>query len=256
MIIQCRTCGTKYRFDEALIEKEGAWVRCSKCRTVFFQENPSGASGAVPGPEIKAVTHEKRLEAAGPGKTGGRPAAKIILAAAVLLLIAVVTFFWLMPETGRRVLESLPGWSIVADALGVEKSKRGAEGGIDLLDVREHFMNNWLMGDMMVIRGSVLNRYSHPVAKIRVRARLMDAQGRSVGEAESYCGNVYSNDDLAKMTKKEILEKVSAPAGRNIPGPGVAPSGKVPFVLVFTNPPRNAVEYVVEMVSVVPGGTK
>ncbi|MDI6726429.1 MAG: zinc-ribbon domain-containing protein [Smithellaceae bacterium] len=37
MIIHCRKCGTGYRFDESLIEGEGIWVRCSRCRNVFFQ---------------------------------------------------------------------------------------------------------------------------------------------------------------------------------------------------------------------------
>ncbi|MBW2599376.1 MAG: zinc-ribbon domain-containing protein [Deltaproteobacteria bacterium] len=40
MIIQCKECGTKYRFDKSQIEGEGIWVRCSRCEAVFFQENP------------------------------------------------------------------------------------------------------------------------------------------------------------------------------------------------------------------------
>ena len=38
MIIQCRKCETKFRFDEALIEGDGVWVRCSRCQHVFFEE--------------------------------------------------------------------------------------------------------------------------------------------------------------------------------------------------------------------------
>jgi len=40
VIIQCRKCKTKYKFDKSLIQGEGAWVRCSRCRHLFFQENP------------------------------------------------------------------------------------------------------------------------------------------------------------------------------------------------------------------------
>jgi len=43
MIIQCSKCLTRYRFDESLIEGNGVWVRCSRCREVFFQENPAKA---------------------------------------------------------------------------------------------------------------------------------------------------------------------------------------------------------------------
>lgn len=40
MIIQCKECGTKYRFDKSQITGEGVWVRCSRCGATFFQKNP------------------------------------------------------------------------------------------------------------------------------------------------------------------------------------------------------------------------
>ncbi len=42
MIIQCRKCETRFRFDESLIEGDGVWVRCSRCQEVFFQERAPG----------------------------------------------------------------------------------------------------------------------------------------------------------------------------------------------------------------------
>lgn len=40
MIIQCKQCRTKFRFDDAQIVDDGLWVRCSRCQHVFFQDNP------------------------------------------------------------------------------------------------------------------------------------------------------------------------------------------------------------------------
>ena len=40
MIIQCKECGTQYRFDKSQIDGEGIWCRCTRCKAVFFQENP------------------------------------------------------------------------------------------------------------------------------------------------------------------------------------------------------------------------
>ncbi len=40
MIIQCRQCRTKFRFDDALMEGDGVWMRCSHCQHVFFQDSP------------------------------------------------------------------------------------------------------------------------------------------------------------------------------------------------------------------------
>jgi len=40
MIIQCRQCRTKFRFDDSLMRGNGVWLRCSRCGHVYFQENP------------------------------------------------------------------------------------------------------------------------------------------------------------------------------------------------------------------------
>jgi len=40
MIIQCRQCRTKFKFDDALMQGSGVWLRCSRCGHVYFQENP------------------------------------------------------------------------------------------------------------------------------------------------------------------------------------------------------------------------
>jgi len=40
MIIQCKQCRTKFRFDDAHMQGNGIWLRCSRCGHVYFQENP------------------------------------------------------------------------------------------------------------------------------------------------------------------------------------------------------------------------
>jgi predicted Zn finger-like uncharacterized protein len=47
MIIQCRQCRTKFRFDDALMEGDGVWMRCSHCQHVFFQDNPGKVKSVV-----------------------------------------------------------------------------------------------------------------------------------------------------------------------------------------------------------------
>lgn len=41
MIVQCKKCRAKYRFDESLMDGEGVWVRCSRCKTLFFLDKPA-----------------------------------------------------------------------------------------------------------------------------------------------------------------------------------------------------------------------
>jgi predicted Zn finger-like uncharacterized protein len=47
MIIQCRKCETRFRFDDQLIEGDGVWVRCSRCQHVFFQDRPAAVIPSV-----------------------------------------------------------------------------------------------------------------------------------------------------------------------------------------------------------------
>jgi predicted Zn finger-like uncharacterized protein len=55
MIIQCRKCETRFRFDDTLINGDGVWVRCSRCQHVFFQQQPAGDASAAAEPEIPSV---------------------------------------------------------------------------------------------------------------------------------------------------------------------------------------------------------
>ena len=46
MIIQCKQCRTKFRFDDSNMQGSGIWLRCSRCGHVYFQENPKAKQPA------------------------------------------------------------------------------------------------------------------------------------------------------------------------------------------------------------------
>lgn len=65
MIIQCRQCRTKFRFADDLMEKDGVWLRCSRCQHVFFQDNPQNLkTGSEPAGKEYPVSPEE------PGQAG------------------------------------------------------------------------------------------------------------------------------------------------------------------------------------------
>ncbi len=55
MIVQCKKCETKFRFDEAIIGGEGVWMRCGVCKNVFFQDNPLREAARVVVPPVTAA---------------------------------------------------------------------------------------------------------------------------------------------------------------------------------------------------------
>lgn len=68
MIVQCKQCRTKFRFDDAEIDGDGIWVRCSRCQHVFFQDNPKKLNATAAMPPINQVSSQKVT----PEKTTGR----------------------------------------------------------------------------------------------------------------------------------------------------------------------------------------
>ena len=65
MIIQCKQCRTKFRFDDLNMEGDGLWMRCSRCHHVFFQENPLKSHPPATVPQVLPVfTKEAETEKA------------------------------------------------------------------------------------------------------------------------------------------------------------------------------------------------
>lgn len=63
MIIQCRKCETRFRFDDKLMAGDGVWVRCSRCQHVFFEENPAAEEPPVQPDGVREVPSVRISEA-------------------------------------------------------------------------------------------------------------------------------------------------------------------------------------------------
>ncbi|MFI5320556.1 MAG: zinc-ribbon domain-containing protein [Myxococcota bacterium] len=47
MIVECESCHTKFRLDEARISPTGAKVRCSRCKTAFIVQRPDASRASI-----------------------------------------------------------------------------------------------------------------------------------------------------------------------------------------------------------------
>jgi len=63
MIIQCRKCETRFRFDDKLMAGDGVWVRCSRCQHVFFEDNPVAERQTTPAEPVREVPSVRISEA-------------------------------------------------------------------------------------------------------------------------------------------------------------------------------------------------
>ena len=51
MIVECKQCRTKFRFDDDQMQGDGIWMRCSRCQHVFFQDSPAKIQPAADAPD-------------------------------------------------------------------------------------------------------------------------------------------------------------------------------------------------------------
>ncbi|HOD28597.1 MAG TPA: DUF3426 domain-containing protein [Syntrophales bacterium] len=384
MIIQCQRCLTKFRFDDALMAGEGVWVRCSRCRQVFFEENPAAAGtagtepprfyppepeaphpddadlssavllraepsrAAAPGlsetvlirpdaplssagtdltetvlirppvPETPARRSAEpdlsetvliRPEASGFPQDGGseetdigieaRPDDLVLidaengppiekdvdaphtavpddggapdepdatepggepededtpaapprrkrrgwLWALVLILILALgagALFLLYPEAGRQTLDS--ALKALRPVTGLLPGAATKDQSMDLKtlaiqDVRQRIVNNWLVGDLRIVEGSVVNRAPHAATEIQVRVRHYDATGAVLAEQTAFCGNFLTEEELGTLPEAEIQLELAHPRGSDVSNEKIEPGGQIPFMVVFVRPP-------------------
>jgi len=249
MIIQCKECKTKYRFDDALISGEGAWVRCSRCQYLFFQisdrdldiKKDATLPGAGAGPLLDREILPEALEEAPPPEAPHHKSSLTawVLGFILIVLLAIGAALYLYPSVGDAVLKQistifpaargfLPGEASVP-AIGPAQVK--------IVDLKQRFVENAIMGNIRVVEGMAVNWSSEPMTRIKVRAEFYDAIGTPVGQGVAYCGNLLTDQELKTATEEQILRKLSIAQGTDISNDRVTPRGMIPFMIIFLREP-------------------
>jgi len=352
VIIQCKKCETKYKFDESLIKDDGIWVRCSRCKEIFFQERPQseeiisltelkaekeinhrgtqseeaytsvfgeGVSKAeedadqrseeVPiRPEDKAfdigigeepsfvmddeaaperepfdiavdeetliedektfghfdeiaqedvsvvpediATEEGEPEKAGKGtRRAGKILALIVFIVALLLGVSL----WMFPDIRTQLFDTVSSMPVIKNFLEENAQNEGFKGSEEAIffeNVRERPVKNWIVGDMLVIEGIATNNNEDPVSKIKVRGKILDGAGNILVQKETYAGNILTDEELKNLTQEEITSELANEYGRNFANRDIPCKEKIPFMIVFVNPPEKASEYLIDLAKV------
>ena len=278
MIIVCPKCETKFNFDEEKMETGGIWCRCCRCQKVFFYKKPLPSTlfeeplpaaevevasyhnavplendmvgdGEEPAGEPVQASEPRRTEAEHdaphvPGKvrnlwTPGKITAYVI----VLVLVLTGVYLSIFPEVGLHLLGKTP----LGAYFGIQVPGNPAASGVELLNVRERFVENRMVGTVMVIEGFAVNKNDHPVSRLKVKAKLVDTAGEFTAESEAFCGVLLGDEELTNLTEREIRSELDRAQGRNIPNANILPEGTIPFMIVFSNAPQRTTEYIVEL---------
>jgi hypothetical protein len=169
------------------------------------------------------------------------------IAAAVLLVTGIV-YFVIFPGIGKNILRQAAHYVPFSKELGLTgKEAPVVNTGIDFVNVKEKFVKNWIVGDMMVIQGTAVNKSNKPASLLKIKAKLLDQSGQFISESSSYAGDVFTDEELLNLTEQEIVAKLAFPDGSEYPNKDIAPDASIPFLIVFIKPPAKASEYIVEL---------
>lgn len=287
MIVECRRCRTKYRLDRDRIRDGGAWLRCTRCRHVFFHrvpeemENLKGEETAADLAEVTGSVMAEETGAALPPEAPpredvaeGEPALppmeaasgeaqrdleklfeeneipeaektsplKSLLFLFLLLVLLSGGFYLLQPETAKSLFHRFT--LSVQKILPFTQKKT-----VFFTAVEERFLTDTAAGHLMVIRGVAVNNTGDSLPPVRLRARILDSEGKTVREETSLGGNILTEEELQTLDTAGMASILSTPEGRDYPNAHVPPEGTVPFMIIIPDPPKDAAEYIIDTVA-------
>jgi predicted Zn finger-like uncharacterized protein len=299
MIIQCRQCRTKFKFDDAFMQGSGVWLRCSRCGHVYFQENPlmkpeTEFPSEPPKPVQEPIPARKNAElpteppSAGhrdadgfhasdkvmetkkylddeinlyieqtpeesisgeneevvqqeltSPKNSGRIWKIAVWSVFVILIIPAVIYFLIFPEFGEQIIKN------VLVSVGISEPAKPEiviSQAVKLQDIRHRMINNYILGQIGIVEGNAVNRADYPIARIQIKAEILDAYSVVLGEHTSYAGNILTDEELTNLSEEEILIKLSQPEGLNNSNDKIMPNGQIPFMVVFSREPAGVIK--------------
>lgn len=147
-------------------------------------------------------------------------------------------------------LDKLKGVKIpyVSDLLGPKFEDAGnLKIAINEKDVNGRFVTNEKLGALYVVSGKVKNDYDDPRSSIRVTGKIYSKGRKLELEKTVYAGNVLSDDVLSAIDQTGIDQKLQNRFGQERKNLDVKKGATVPFMIVFSNLPKDPDEYTVEV---------
>lgn len=250
MIVTCPKCSTRYNLPDASARPD-AKARCTVCRHVFPLAGAESPAGGAHAPETAARASADVSDIIGEVKgydldaTPRKPEEKkrkrtsLVVALVMVLLVAGGAAAWkFMPRGGEKKTQDAAQQASASDQIK----------NIALRNVRQYYINNEKLGQVSVIEGRVVNNFTTPRELIKIEASLYDKDGNTVVSKTQLCGTTVSLFHLQVLSEQELETALHNKIDVLTNNTNVAPSGEVPFMVVFYNPPSTVTEFGVKVV--------
>jgi len=120
------------------------------------------------------------------------------------------------------------------------------QGSIRVDTGESYYIENTVAGQLFVIQGKAINKFSTPRSELKVTATLYKKKGIPLLSQSAYCGNIISKKGLENLPLKELLNTTNNPFGDSLSNVNIAPGQSLPFMIVFSEIPEDLSEFSVE----------
>lgn len=192
-------------------------------------------------------------------KTGGKrkgfwTPGRVVVYPVMVIVLLLTLYFWFFPQVGRQILNNVypveKSTQIIGWGGNTTKPVNGGKEKISFVNIKEHTVKNWIVGDIFIIQGIAVNKNASPVSQLKVKGRIVDSSGTVLMKEKVYAGNILADEELKNLTEEEIKEELSNPWGSDFLNRDIPYKGEIPFMIVFSNPPESAKEYLIDPVKV------
>jgi len=98
---------------------------------------------------------------------------------------------------------------------------------------------------LAVVRGKIRNDSSSSKGMIQVQGTFKGPDGRALAESVSFCGNTFTDGELAASSLETIRSALANELGQSLSNSSLRPGETVPFLIVLENPPNQIKEVTV-----------
>ena len=150
-----------------------------------------------------------------------------------------------VPFVGQLFMEKTGGEEPAPGESPAERVRK-----IELKNVKQYYVKNEKVGNLFVVEGKAVNKFSQPKERIKVEVNLYDAANNVLTSQSLLCGNVLSQFQLQVQTEAEIKDGLASDVGILSNNTFIRPGASTPFMAVFFQPPEGVKEFMVKVVDV------
>jgi len=225
MIIICPKCSSRFKIDDALLQRQGIKMRCSVCSNIFTpeQKTPDVIESETGKYEIEdtrdknsrhSISYESVPIDTGLSFSEDRPP---VVHETVIEKPEIIKKT--RPRSIRNTLTGLFAMIIVIIALILSYSKGGGlkffekngdtstkQGGVYPFSIKDtdttfRYLNIENQGQILIIKGIVKKNENKPLKALQVEIRIYDKDNKMLAAKTVYAGNVPPDNDF--LIKKE-----------------------------------------------------